>query len=251
MKIFGMLVLFFAVQAHAQPKDTPSLAELKQLKAKIQENSKKKLPNVFTESEIKALNISSSKCDQSSVNKSLLACEYHNCIQPFMLPGVYLELIVHGLNPSGQCVVSLLGNRYFVPKKDLPTFQKLVFQSSARSEGGSDRSTATQTLNIDGKTCRIKAEYRNEFDSSNAEIVKFSPPKKDGMEIIDQAGRSETLYTEKGTTYRVKSGEVNFISKLIGVTLEPDSSPGCKEAGATLIYDLEKRGLVQALPIGR
>ncbi|OQW48214.1 MAG: hypothetical protein A4S09_13980 [Proteobacteria bacterium SG_bin7] len=107
--------------------------------------------------------------------------------------------------------------------------------------------TSVQTVKIDGKPCKIKTQYTNEPDLTGAQIVRFTPPKKDGTEMSVTNDKSEMFYTAKGQTYKLPTMELNYISKLVNFSLEPESVSTCKNLGATLLFELEKQGLVREL----
>ncbi len=76
----------------------------------------------------------------------------------------------------------------------------------------------------------------------------FNPPKQDGVSTSFKNGKNEVFYTAKGKTFRVKSGELKFIQKLVSYSLEKESITTCKDLGSTLFFELEKQGLTQDLP---
>ena len=63
--------------------------------------------------------------------------------------------------------------------------------------------------------------------------------------------KDETYYTVKGKTYRVKSGELNLIPRLVHFELEKDSINSCKDLRSTFLYELQKQGSIVDLPVSK
>ncbi|MBP9674968.1 MAG: hypothetical protein KBD63_07725 [Bacteriovoracaceae bacterium] len=252
-----LLILIGFVQISYAQVEIPA-EKLKEFKKIIEENNKNNYPNSFPDVVFKSLKITTPVCNLEKLEKDVSQCVKQICftsVNYFAGTNLYSEFIIHGSNDPGVCTISHMSRRYFVSKKDLPFFAKIYLGNMANKqitmETTSNGSKHVDDVKIDGKSCKIKSEYINEVDPSNTEVVKFNPSKEDGTYVSITDGKNETYYTAKGKTYRVKSGELNLIPRLVHFELEKDSISTCKDLRSTFLYELQKQGAIVDLPMSK
>lgn len=248
--ILGLILVTSINIANALGPKPTAEKELSAIKIEIEENAKKQIPNYYSEELYQKLKVATPMCERSKFIESVNKCSYFKClykVEFFNGLFLYSDLIVQGPNSTKHCVVLGASKRYFVPEQDRPTFGRVFYdnqslQSFSGESSGADSST-TASIIVNGKKCKVRSSYKNLIAPPNNEIVKFNPPKEDGMKIEG----TESFVTQDGVTYKIKSLPVQYVVKLEGFSVTPDSPSECISGGATKLLELERNGLIQEL----
>jgi hypothetical protein len=221
MKILSLLILIASIQSSAS--EHPANDTMAKVRLLVTENSRRQVPNVYSEETYKLLNVQTPLCSPKKVASQLKKCTPSKCLNKLEKFGriVYHDHIVHGFKEKGQCIVSGLEGRYFVPKKDLAAFSAVYIDNKLMPKDPSSSvllaasgPSAGYSFRVGDKECRVSAQYE----------YKEAPRKPSSDALAD----------------------VNMIPTLVSYALAKESEETCKNLGATVLLDLEMKGLTQS-----
>lgn len=124
------------------------------------ENRKKLNPMTYTADSVARLGLSNWVCGPG-LQEKINQCSVHACIYTTdqSESKAYSDLVIHGLNKAGNCVISLPnGKRFFVPKAELASFYDAFICQQQKGLSGSCKDKKLDLLG-ELKTRHLAIEY--------------------------------------------------------------------------------------------